>query len=70
LEPFQQIKTVARLQKLLSAPTSVSAEQVSKAFGIMKKQALVPLSEQIENWDEVVAWGYGGDVDEWEDLFR
>jgi len=30
----------------------------------------VLVDSQIENWDDVVAWGYGGETDAWEDLFE
>jgi len=35
----------------------------------VSKQAQVPVQEQVENWEEVVAWGYGGETDAWQDLF-
>ena len=33
------------------------------------KQALVPLSKQIVNWNDVASWGYSESVEEWPDLF-
>jgi len=34
------------------------------------KQRQVLVNLQIENWDDVVAWGYSGETDAWEDLFK
>ena len=68
----QQIRTVQRVQKLLgiSVPDDVAlAEAVLKNVK-RTKQAAVPLKDQIKNWEEVVAWGYGGEPEEWEDLFH
>jgi len=33
------------------------------------KQRQVSIASQVENWDNVVAWGYSGEMEEWEDLF-
>jgi len=35
----------------------------------VSKQRQVSVASQVENWDDVIAWGYGGETEEWEDLF-
>lgn len=63
-----QLNTVRRLQERLAIAGESLAEQVMAAT-VLKKQAQVPLNQQVENWDEVTSWGYGGDAADWEDIF-
>jgi hypothetical protein len=71
-EPPRQLETVRHLKSVLGAPISDKniTEAVFLQRSTLKKQSQVPLSQQVENWEEVVELGYGGEVEEWEDLFR
>jgi hypothetical protein len=69
----QRMKTTNRLLGMLNIPTYVvSAEKVLESFETTNKNRegkVTPIEQQVENWDEVKEWGYGGKLDEWEDLF-
>jgi len=69
----QQVGTLKRIAGLLFGPSaevsSVQPKTIFEHVG-MEKQAIVPLHEQVKNWDEVLEWGYGGETEEWEDLFQ
>lgn len=65
-----QEATVAQIESILGlddGKPSRAKETLSRLS--RKKQSDVDIKELITNWDEVVSWGYGGDVEEWEDLF-
>jgi hypothetical protein len=63
-----QLKTVTRLQERLGVGGNNLAERII-AETVLKKQAQVPLNQQIENWDEVLTWGYGKCDHDWDDIF-
>jgi len=65
----KQIQTVLRLQAILgmSGGNPIADEVLNEIH--VTKQAQVSVDSQIENWDDVVAWGYGGETDSWEALF-
>lgn len=70
LEPESQMKTVRRLKEILHVPiedTILTEEHFLSRN--LHKQAQAPLNDLVTNWEDVIAWGYGGEVDEWEDLF-
>ena len=52
-----------------SDDVTISPKKIFKHVHI-EKQAIVPLHEQVKNWNDVVEWGYGGESKEWEDLFH
>ena len=65
----RHLSTVRRIQDILQVPGANAAEAVVQDGNYMQKQAQVSLSELVENWKEVVEWGYGGEVDDWEEVF-
>jgi hypothetical protein len=67
-EPDEQVHTVKRIKQFLDLATQDTEEAILQEL-FYAKQAQVPLSEQVLNWGEVVQWGYGGEVEDWEDLF-
>ena len=68
----QQVGTMKRLLGLIFGPLDDVTIHPKEVFEHVhtEKQAVVPLHEQVENWDEVLEWGYGGESEEWEDLFH
>jgi hypothetical protein len=70
-EPSQQLETLRRIKGNFDIPIKDGniTETVFLEGDTLKKQSQVPLSKQVENWQEVVEWGYGGKLEEWEDLF-
>jgi len=67
----KQHRTVQRLQGVLQVwggPKMNIPEEVLNETSV-SKQRQVSVASQVENWDDVVAWGYGGETEEWEDLF-
>ena len=70
--PPQQVGTMKRLLGLMfdsSDDVTISPKEIFKHVHI-EKQAIVPLHEQVKNWNDVVEWGYGGESEEWEGLFH
>jgi hypothetical protein len=69
-EPDVQMKTVRRLKNSMHVP--IGDEKLTETNFLsknLKKQAQAPLSDLVANWNEVIEWGYAGEVNEWEDLF-
>lgn len=68
-EEQRQLQTMKRIAGILGlSDEDVDVNSVHKKLSLVK-QAQVPLEKQVKNWQEVVDWGYGGEVDEWVDLF-
>ena len=70
LMPDMQMKTVRRLKEILKIP--IEQSQLTERNFLernLKKQAQTGLSELVTNWKDVIEWGYGGEVEEWQDLF-
>ena len=67
-DPDNQRNTVKKLEALLGHNGKSLADATLSKLQL-KKQQQKDLSEVVENWDEVVSWGYGGKLEEWEDLF-
>ncbi|KAL3915854.1 MAG: hypothetical protein SGILL_005450 [Bacillariaceae sp.] len=63
-----QTSTIKRLERLLGHHGKSLADSAISHLKLAKQQQK-ELHDVVENWDEVVAWGYGGQVEEWEDLF-
>jgi hypothetical protein len=55
--------------EILHLPRDEKVIQDVFAYPHLAKQATVPVSEQIQNWDEVKSWGYNAVAEEWPDLF-
>ena len=66
-DPENQVITSQRMADFLNLNVTVTAELVEG--NSVKKQAKSSLAEQVENWDEVVKWGYAAEVDGWLDVF-
>ena len=60
------IQTLER--ELLNSSAPSLAEETMAHLG-RKKQQVQDLATLVENWKDVVDWGYGGDLEDWEDLF-
>lgn len=70
MEPGSQMKTVHRLKEILHVPIADSMITEDNFLSHnLQKQAQAPLSDLVDNWEDVIEWGYAGEVDEWEDLF-
>ena len=67
LDEDQQLVTAGKLETFLGAKQRLGKATMSKTD--RKKQQQKDIADVIINWDEVVEWGYGGDKDEWEDIF-
>ena len=57
------------MPEFLRINVEVTQEMVDAQGWERQSKSQIPLSEQVENWDEVVAWGYGAEVDGWMDIF-
>lgn len=65
----KQVETIGRLSGIFGlSPDAIDRQEVIGLVEI-RQQSEDRLDEEIENWEEVVQWGYGGKTDEWEDLF-
>jgi hypothetical protein len=56
---------------MLGVPVAYEyAEAMTKTI-TLTKQAQLPIEVFVKNWDEVVAWGYGGGLTSaaWQDIF-
>jgi len=69
----QQVGTLKRLWAFMLGTGAVHSPLRPNAVldrVSTEKQAVVPLDEQVKNWDDVIQWGYGGETKEWEDLLQ
>ncbi len=55
--------------ELLHLPSDEQVIRDVFAYPHLAKQATVPISEQIQNWNEVNSWGYSAVAEEWPNLF-
>ncbi|GAX11944.1 hypothetical protein FisN_8Lh032 [Fistulifera solaris] len=66
----QQLNTVQRIQtEILQLPSNEEQVQMVVEKAGTTKQAIVPLSQQIVNWEEVQQWGYSESSLDWPNLF-
>ncbi|KAL3920396.1 MAG: hypothetical protein SGILL_003284, partial [Bacillariaceae sp.] len=63
-----QVTTIEHLEHLLGA-ASPSLANATLSQLQLKKQQKRGLAEVVSNWKDVVRWGFGGEVEDWEDLF-
>ena len=69
LHEFDQLTTVQTLERELLNSSAPSLAEETMARLSRKKQQVQDLSTLVENWEDVEDWGYGGDLEDWEDLF-
>lgn len=69
LEESSQLATIQALEQTILEVNGPSLAEDTMARLKLKKQQEHDLATMVENWDDVLRWGYGGDLDDWEDLF-
>ena len=69
LHELDQLTTVQTLERELLNSSAPSLAEETMARLSRKKQQVQDLSTLVENWEDVEDWGYGGDLEDWEDLF-
>jgi LPS sulfotransferase NodH len=68
LDSSSQLKSIQRLEQMLGGQGASLANETMSLLAL-KKQQESDLSDIVENWNDVIAWGYGADAEAWEDLF-
>ena len=64
-----QESTVVKIESMLGLDDEPSRAEETISNLSRKKQSTVDIKELVTNWDDVVRWGYGGEAEEWEDIF-
>lgn len=69
LHPSDQLATIERVIPTLGLSSNhVDANEAFESIDIVKQNDK-PINELIQNWNDVVDWGYGGETEMWKDLF-
>lgn len=64
-----QLSTIKTLEREVLETNGQSLAEATIAHLSLRKQQTQDLASLVENWEEVVQWGYGGGFEDWEDLF-
>ena len=69
LDERDQLATIKTLEREVLETNGQSLAEATIAHLSFRKQLTQDLASLVENWEEVVQWGYGGGLEDWEDLF-